>query len=271
MHRRRSLRYLRRTPWPLRLLLFATLAVTVLGVMFLVGSVLLLVVLAGATIGAAMVLVRLARFARRVRRAWTSGGLAVAARPAPVDGPAEWRKARRRFEALRAEYASYECDPLAVLRLPALADVSVPATARFVDAFAEAQALHSEAEPPAEFAGAYRRAVDRAWRSWGAARDAAERIRLSGLTLEERNSVQRVIKLLTMARDSGHDAERLAAYGKARAELAKLERAGRLQVPRPALAALDEAARASLPPSASPAHTATSVFQAARRSAAQAT
>lgn len=268
MHRRRSLKYLRRTPWPLRLLLFATLAMTLLGVVFIVGSALVLVALAAATVGAAMVLVRLTRFARRVRRSWAAGAAPL---PAPVDGRAEWRKARRRFEALRAEYAGYECDPLAVLRLPALADVSVPATARFVDVFAEAQALHSEAEPPAEFAAAYRGAVDRAWQAWGAARDAAERIRLSGLTAEERNSVQRVIKLLTMARDSGHDAERLAAYGKARAELAKLERSGRLQVPRPALATLDEAARASLPPSAPPAHTAASVFQAARRSAAQAT
>jgi hypothetical protein len=89
--------------------------------------------------------------------------------------------------------------------------------------------------------------VERAWQAWRAASDAAERIRLAGLSAEERASVQRVIKLLTVAKDSGHDAERVAAYAKARAELAKLERAGRIHLPRPAMAALDASSRAGLP------------------------
>jgi hypothetical protein len=133
-----------------------------------------------------------------------------------------------------------------VLRLPALADVRVPATGRFVDAFAEAQALDSDQEPPTAHAAKYQRAVDQAWRSWHAARDAAERIQLAGLSPSECASVERVIKLLRMARDSGHDAERQAAYAKARDELAKLDRTGRLRLPRPARAALDEGARAGL-------------------------
>jgi hypothetical protein len=168
--------------------------------------------------------------------------------PGAASGPkARWRAARERFDSLRGEYAAYECDPLAVLRLPALADVTVPATARFVDAFAEAQALDSEKPPPAEHLASFERAVDRAWRAWRAARDAAERIRLAGLSPEERSMVARVVKLLTMAESSGHDAERLAAYAKARDELAKLERAGNLHLPRPAAAALDDAARGRLP------------------------
>lgn len=183
------------------------------------------------------------RAIRRIFRRRVRSPAAPLPRPAEVD----WAATSRRFEKLRGEYAAYECDALEVLRLPALADVTVPATGRFVDAFAAAQALHTETEPPAEYAARYRHAVEHAWRCWRAAREAAERIRLAGLPAEERATVQRLVKLLTMARDSGNDAERLAAYAKARTELARLDRTGRLQVPRPALASLDAAARASLP------------------------
>lgn len=177
------------------------------------------------------------------------------ARPSPVArterGP-DWRATRVRFDQLRSEYGQFECDPLAVLRLPALTDVTVPSTGRFVDAFAEAQALDTDTEPPAEHRARYATAVDQAWRAWQAARDAAERIRLAGIPPQERATVQRAIKLLTMARDSDHDAERIAAYAKARAELAKLDRSGTLRLPPAAVAALDAAARTQLPPGRAP-------------------
>lgn len=69
-----------------------------------------------------------------------------------------------------------------------------------------------------------------------------------GIPAAERATVQRAIKLLTMARDSDHDAERTAAYTLARAELAKLEHSGTLTPPPAATAALDAAARSQLPP-----------------------
>ena len=159
---------------------------------------------------------------RACRRGGAAGTAPLPARPAAPPRPdLVWAHARRRFDALRSAYAAYECDPMAVLRLPALADVTVPSTGRFVDAFAEAQALDTDAFPPeARHAPAFVAAVDRAERAWHAARDAAERIRLSTLTPEERGTVERVIKLLTTARDSDNDAERLAAYTRARYELA---------------------------------------------------
>jgi len=202
--------------------------------------------------------VTVVRLSHAARRRWYWGPPFVVPASPPVPAPrrvtdarADWRAARQRFAALRAEYAAYECDPLAVLQRPALADVTVPATARFVDAFAEAQALDTDELPPAKHMDSYRWAVDRACRAWQAAKDAAERIRLSGLSPEERASVQRVIKLLTVAKDSGNDAERLTAYAKARAELARLERSGRIHLPRPAMASLDASARAGLPASPS--------------------
>ncbi|NMH98839.1 hypothetical protein [Pseudonocardia acidicola] len=167
--------------------------------------------------------------------------------PPPRPVPPPWPQARARFDRLRQEYAAYECDPMQVLRLPALADVTVPSTGRFVEAFAEAQALETDARPAQAHAAAFVAAVDRAERAWRAARDAAERIRLSGLSPAERGTVERVIKLLTTARDSDSDAERLTAYSMARSELAKLERAGVIHMPRTAQAALDAAGRGELP------------------------
>lgn len=186
---------------------------------------------------------------RRYRQAiYRQQPVAAPSRVARAEPAPDWRATRARFARLRSEYGQFECDPLAVLRLPALTDVTVPSTGRFVDAFAEAQALDTDTEPPAEHRASYATAVDRACRAWQAARDAAERIRLAGIPEHERATVQRAIKLLTMARDSDHDAERIAAYAKARAELAKLERSGTVRLPPVAAAALDAAARSQLPP-----------------------
>ena len=88
----------------------------------------------------------------------------------------DWRAIRARFAQLRTEYAQFECDPLAVLRLPALTDVTVASTGRFVDAFAQAQALDTDTEPLGAHCARFASAVDQAWRCWRAARDAAERM-----------------------------------------------------------------------------------------------
>ncbi|MHA6793228.1 hypothetical protein ACVGVM_06865 [Pseudonocardia bannensis] len=184
-----------------------------------------------------------------LRRGGSAGTVPLAYRPPvpprPVAPP--WPQARARFDMLRREYAAYECDPMQVLRLPALSDVTVPSTGRFVEAFAEAQALETDSPPAHTHAAAFVAAVDRAERAWRAARDAAERIRLSGLSPAERGTVERVIKLLTTARDSDSDAERLTAYAMARSELAKLDRAGVIHLPRTAQATLDAAGRGQLP------------------------
>lgn len=236
----------RRPFGPLLVLLFAALLVAV-GVVAVILVTLVPLMLAG--VGAVTVVRHLHR-RRRVGRG-QHPAMAPSRPAASVPGPPpvpDWRATRARFAQLRSEYGQFECDPLAVLRLPALTDVTVPSTGRFVDAFAEAQALDTDTEPPAAHRARYATAVEQAWRAWHAARDAAERIRLAGIPAPERATVQRAIKLLTMARDSDHDAERIAAYGKARAELAKLDRSGTLRLPPAAAAALDAAARSQLPP-----------------------
>ncbi|MGH3567448.1 MAG: hypothetical protein ACRDRH_15720 [Pseudonocardia sp.] len=197
--------------------------------------------------GAVAVLIAHHRIRTAIHRCRAPAMAPHPSRPALPRPDVVWARARSRFAALRGEYAAYECDPMNVLRLPALADVSVPSTARFVEAFAEAQALDSDILPPPAHVTAFVAAVERAGRAWQAARDAAERIRLSGLSPAERSTVERVIKLLTTAHDSDSDAERLTAYSRARAELHKLDRAGVLHLPHPAQSVLDNASRGQLP------------------------
>lgn len=249
----------RRRPVVARWLLVLSAPIAVAGVVAMALSLLALVVMGVLAVAfhalpmlvmgtVAFAAVRRRRHRAALRRGGAAGTAPLPGRPAAPPRPdVVWARARERFHALRAQYAAFECDTMEVLRIPALADVSVASTGRFVDAFAEAQALETDLLPPAGHGAAFVAAVDRAERAWTAARDAAERIRLSGLSPAERGTVERVIKLLTTARDSDSDPERLAAYARARSELAKLDRAGVIHLPRTAEAALDAAGRGALP------------------------
>jgi hypothetical protein len=240
LRRRAIARAVHRRPM-LQMLLLPIVALLITAVAASVAAAIAFIALIGAIVGPVL-LVGGTTFVvarHRRRRALARAG---AAPPRPA-----WDEAHARFSALAAAYAEYECDPMAVLHRPALSDVRVPSTARFVDAFSHAQALHTDAHPGDEHAAGYVAAVDAAERAWRAATEAADRIRLSGLSTEERASVERVIKLLTVARDSGNEAERLAAYARARSELHRLDAAGVVHVPGVATAALERAARGALP------------------------
>jgi hypothetical protein len=175
-------------------------------------------------------------------------GAAAVEAAEPIAPEAAWRAARERFTGVQAEYAQLECDALEVLRLPAMTDVSVPSTARFVDAFAAAQALLTDRYPGPRIGDAFAEAADAAGRAWRAALDAAERIRLQGIDPAERAAVERVVKLLTTARDSDSEPERRLAHARARTELRRLDAAGVVHVPQAARTALDAATRGELPP-----------------------
>jgi hypothetical protein len=186
------------------------------------------------------------RLVRRARRA-AAPAPDIPEQARPVTGEQAWNRAKADFDRVRAEYTAHECDAMAVLRRPALSDVSVASTARFVDAFAEAQAMDTETYPGSPHGAGFVTAAERAARAWQAAQDAADRIRLSGLPPAERSSVERLLKLLTTARDSDSEPERLAAYARARSELDRLDRAGIVHLPRTARAAIEENSRGALP------------------------
>ena len=160
--------------------------------------------------------------------------------------PDRWELAGRRYRELAGAYGEFECDLQAVLRLPALADVSEPSTARFVDAFAEATALDTEGYPGPEYAQRFLAAVERAERAWAAAVDAAERIRDARFAPGERQLVGQVSTLLELALSSPYEAERRGAYRRAVGKLAELERRSGWRLPRPAAGALEHRARPEL-------------------------
>jgi hypothetical protein len=129
-----------------------------------------------------------------------------------------------RHGEIATAFAAYECDPRAVLRRPALADVRQPATARFIDAFAEAGALQTDRYPGRTAAEAYAVAAERAGHAWAAATEAAERLRLAHFAPGERALLDQAAALLALARRTPHEAERAVAYRRAGQRLAELER-----------------------------------------------
>jgi len=181
-------------------------------------------------------------------------------RPArPVDAPDAadslrvlWDSARRRYARVAGEYGAFESDPLQVLRRPALADPAVPSTARFIEAFHTAMALHTDTFPPIDVAKAFIAATQDADRAWAAAGEAADRLRASRFTADERALINQGIKLLELADGATTAAEQEAALGAARHVLAKLERstAARLdwRVPRAACHRIERRGRPTLPP-----------------------
>jgi hypothetical protein len=169
---------------------------------------------------------------------------AVKGRPDPVRP--RWDAAVTQYAQTAQAYGTFECDLGAVLHRPTLADVREPATARFVDAFAEATALATDAYPGPEAGERFAAAVERADRAWQAAVDAADRVRVARFAPGERALIEQTLALLSLARSSPHEAERRSAYARARRRLADLERRTGWALPRPAGELLASRARGML-------------------------
>ena len=157
-----------------------------------------------------------------------------------------WDAAVARYAQTAQAYGAFECDPAAVLHRPALADVGEAATARFVDAFAEATALLTDAYPGPQAGERFVAAAERADRAWSAAVDAADRVRAGRFAPGERALLEQTLSLLALARSSPHEAERRNAYERARRRLADLERRTGWALPRPAGELLAVRARGEL-------------------------
>jgi hypothetical protein len=172
-----------------------------------------------------------------------AGARGRAVRPAPDRA---WEAAVERHRALAEEFAAFECDPRSVLDLPALVDVRQPATARFVDAFAEAGALLTDRRPPEPYAQQFVAAVERACRAWEAARDAAHRRGTAAFGTAERELLDQLRTLLDVVESSGFDGERQAAFAQARNRFAELERRTGWRLPERAALAVEQRARIAL-------------------------
>ena len=165
---------------------------------------------------------------------------------APDPWRERWDDAVERQRATAQAYAEFECDLQALLRLPALADVEQPATARFVDAFAEANALRTEQFPGPGYAQRFAGAVERAEQAWRAAVEAAEHKRDARFAPSERRLIAKVQTLLEVAASSRYESERRTAYQQAQRRLAELARRTGWRLPRRAAEELDYRARGML-------------------------
>ncbi|NKQ52096.1 hypothetical protein HFP15_04290 [Amycolatopsis sp. K13G38] len=192
-------------------------------------------------------------------RRWRTQPQPARRRPVQVSQPphvkptrVRWQEARAKYAKVATEYGEYESDPLRVLRLPALADPEVPSTGRFIDAFHEAMALHTDEYPGDPMARKFAEATETATKAWAAACEAAEKLRASRFTAEERALIAQGIKLLELAQGGATPAEAEAAYAAARQVLAKLERSAgtRLdwRVPRAARQVIERDGKPHLPP-----------------------
>ncbi len=170
----------------------------------------------------------------------------VRARLAPDPWRGRWDEAVTRHRSTAQAFTEFECDLDALLRLPALADVAQPATARFVDAFAEANALRTDGFPGPGYARRFVEAVEHAEQAWAAAVEAAERKRDCRFDPAERRLLARVRTLLEVAASSTYESERRTAYQQAQRRLAELERRSGWRLPRPAATALEHRARPML-------------------------
>lgn len=179
---------------------------------------------------------------RLVRAAWER----TRREPVRDDVRARWDAAVTRHAETSSAYATFECDPAEVLARPALCDVTWPATGRFVDAFAEATALHTESYPGPAAAAEFVRAADAAARAWTAARDAAERARWARFGDDERALLDQAVRLLDVARESPFEEERRLAYRRLARRLADLERRTGWAAPRPVTASLAVRGRPAL-------------------------
>ena len=131
-------------------------------------------------------------------------------------GAARWVLARDRFAALAAEYARAESDPREVAARPALGDVSVPATARFVEALADAHELATPAEPAdPRHRERFVVAVDRAVLAWDDARRTADALAAAARDAVVEEPVPSVAPAPTLAPGTARPAPGRDEYGAA--------------------------------------------------------
>ncbi|GAB3298671.1 hypothetical protein EK0264_17155 [Epidermidibacterium keratini] len=158
-----------------------------------------------------------------------------AAKPAPPDEHAAerlWVTAFARHDEVLAAYAPYEMDPVTALTYPAISDVSVPETASFFEALAEASALRPE-DP--RHAGAifdeYRAAVRRLTQAWRSAERRARQVGTDLLADDDARRLRQATKLLGHAERAATAAERASYLRSARELIERLTHNGAITAP----------------------------------------
>lgn len=163
----------------------------------------------------------------------------------------QWAAVWRRWCAVDDAWTDLMCDPFAALTHSELLDVTLPRTAAFITAYAEARDVmtgRTAATTPADLTR-LARLVDTTVTAWTEARDHAEHAGYAWLPETERKIAQKAEKLLALAGDSsaplGERSTAATAAGRLLAQITTV------RLPEKARAELDHLSRKALPAPAS--------------------
>ncbi|WP_134324609.1 hypothetical protein [Cumulibacter soli] len=156
-------------------------------------------------------------------------GMSGQARPEPEE--ILWRRARERHDAVLLAYSPYEVDPGMVMRFPAMTDVTIPATAEFIEALSDASAFRTDEFPDGKLSAAYRDSISALEMAWSAAERHARSVGTSLLADTDRRRLDQAYKLLKHAEGASTDAERATYFQQVKTLMDDLARSGAIMTP----------------------------------------
>ncbi|NKY53805.1 hypothetical protein [Nocardia vermiculata] len=160
-----------------------------------------------------------------------------------------WEAARSVHRSILSEYGAYELDPTRYLRYPGVTDVTREPVMDFHTALAEAQALATDTYPddPA-YAGRYRAVVDTLRRTWIRCERDGKATGTEYLPEDDRNDLATAAKLYNHAQATDHAEEKTSYLRKVHRIVTDLDARGRVHLPLPVVAAIENQVRLALEP-----------------------
>lgn len=155
--------------------------------------------------------------------------------------------AKARHDEVLAAYAPYEMDPVTALTYPAISDVSVPETADFFEALADATALRPDDPRVADSVlERYRDAVRRLTQAWRVAERNARQVGTDLLADDDARRLRQATKLLGHAEGAANAAERATYLRGARELIERLIQRGALTAPPRVIEAIENSTALAL-------------------------
>jgi hypothetical protein len=160
-----------------------------------------------------------------------------------------WEAARITHQRVLSEYGAYELDPFLYLRYPGVTDVTREPVMDFHTALEEAQALATDTYPDdAGYAGRYRTAADALRRTWVRCERDGKATGTSYLADDDISDLATAAKLYKHAQSTDHPEEKTSYLRKVEQIVADLDERGRVHLPAPVVAAIENQVRLALQP-----------------------
>ncbi|MCH5642676.1 MULTISPECIES: hypothetical protein [unclassified Gordonia (in: high G+C Gram-positive bacteria)] len=158
-----------------------------------------------------------------------------------------WEEATRRHDKVLSDYAAYELDPAALLRYPAITDVTVETTQNFHLALDDATALRTDRYPGSRSrADAYQQSVAALRRAWIACEAYGKKVGSGYLEPGDQEDLDTALKLYRHAASSTTPAEQATYYGRVRDIVTSMADRGGLRPPEAAVEELKAVTRRAI-------------------------